>query len=207
MLGLGYLYKLFLKLIGGTRNERIVRVRMQFVREQVNPLEDEMRVRYGRRAWGIPIEVLGSTPNHVHYAARYWAYMLIHDARVRPGGAHARNDMQRKTAHIRRVLEPFRAPGCTWLPYYQPSPFGAVDRDLYVSAWRRPQGDYLLAVAYFGTSPSRIVARVRVKLAGTWRAVNALTQEPCPIRDGELRVPVEFERFRLVHLTPGETNP
>ena len=43
MLGLGYIYKLFLKLIGGARNERIIRERMRLVRELINPLEDEMR--------------------------------------------------------------------------------------------------------------------------------------------------------------------
>jgi len=59
----------------------------------------------------------------------------------------------------------------------------------------------------FGRSPSRIVARVRVKLAGTWRAVNALTQQPVAMDDGHLRVPVEFERFRLVHLIPVDAKP
>jgi len=33
----------FLKLIGGSRNERIVRAKMRFVREQVNPLAEQMR--------------------------------------------------------------------------------------------------------------------------------------------------------------------
>ena len=56
---------------------------------------DEIRVRYGRRAWGIPVEVLGSMPNHVRFAQRYSAYMLIHDARVRPAGAQTRNDKPR----------------------------------------------------------------------------------------------------------------
>ena len=40
---LGLLKKIFLKLIGGTRNERIIRARMAFVTEQVNPLEPKMR--------------------------------------------------------------------------------------------------------------------------------------------------------------------
>jgi len=35
--------RLFLKLIGGSRNERIVRSRMKFVSDEVNPLEDELR--------------------------------------------------------------------------------------------------------------------------------------------------------------------
>ncbi len=35
--------KAFLKLIGGSRNERIIRTRMKFVTEQVNPLEPKMR--------------------------------------------------------------------------------------------------------------------------------------------------------------------
>ncbi|RPI60778.1 MAG: hypothetical protein EHM48_06680, partial [Planctomycetaceae bacterium] len=35
--------KLFLKALGGTRNERISRSRLRFVREQVNPLEDSVR--------------------------------------------------------------------------------------------------------------------------------------------------------------------
>ena len=43
MLGLGLLGKLFLKMIGGTRNERINRARMRFVREQINPLEEALR--------------------------------------------------------------------------------------------------------------------------------------------------------------------
>ncbi len=34
---------MFLKALGGTRNERIVRSRLKFVREQVNPLEEEVR--------------------------------------------------------------------------------------------------------------------------------------------------------------------
>ena len=34
---------LFLKMIGGSRNERIVRSHMTWVTEQVNPFEDEMR--------------------------------------------------------------------------------------------------------------------------------------------------------------------
>ena len=38
---LGLLGKLFLKAIGGTRNERIVRSRMKFVQEKVNPLEGQ----------------------------------------------------------------------------------------------------------------------------------------------------------------------
>ena len=40
---LGLLKKVFLKLIGGTRNDRIIRARMKFVTEQVNPLEPQMR--------------------------------------------------------------------------------------------------------------------------------------------------------------------
>jgi len=163
---------------------------------------DEIRVRYGRRAWGIPIEVLGSMPNHVRFAQRYWAYMLIHDARVRPAGAQARNDMQRKTANIRRVLEPFRGPECKWLPYYEPSPFEPLDADLYVSAWSRPQRDYLLAVAYFGKSPEQIRGRIKLKLDGEWRAANPLTEESDVVEKDVLRVPIAFERFRLVHLTP-----
>ncbi len=39
----GILGKIFVKAIGGTRNERIVRKRMEFVTAQVNPLESEMR--------------------------------------------------------------------------------------------------------------------------------------------------------------------
>jgi len=40
---IGLLGKLFIKAIGGTRNERLVRSRMRFVRERVNPLEPRMR--------------------------------------------------------------------------------------------------------------------------------------------------------------------
>jgi len=40
---LGLMKSLFLKLIGGSRNERIVRARMRFITEQVNPLEPQMR--------------------------------------------------------------------------------------------------------------------------------------------------------------------
>ncbi|HAU37896.1 MAG TPA: preprotein translocase subunit SecA, partial [Phycisphaerales bacterium] len=40
---LGLLGKIFLKALGGTRNERIVRSRMRFVTEQVNSLEPEIR--------------------------------------------------------------------------------------------------------------------------------------------------------------------
>ncbi|MDY6914410.1 MAG: preprotein translocase subunit SecA [Planctomycetota bacterium] len=39
----GFIGKLFLKLIGGSRNERIISARMQFVRERINPLEPRMR--------------------------------------------------------------------------------------------------------------------------------------------------------------------
>jgi len=39
----GLLGKLFLKAIGGSRNERIVRARLEVVHEQINPLEPEMR--------------------------------------------------------------------------------------------------------------------------------------------------------------------
>ncbi len=35
--------KLFLKVIGGSRNERIIKARMKIVREEINPLEDRMR--------------------------------------------------------------------------------------------------------------------------------------------------------------------
>ena len=40
---LGLLGKTFLKLIGGTRNERLIRSRLEFVVTQINPLEPEMR--------------------------------------------------------------------------------------------------------------------------------------------------------------------
>ena len=40
---LGIAGKLFLKAMGGSRNERIVRSRMRFVRERVNPLEPQVR--------------------------------------------------------------------------------------------------------------------------------------------------------------------
>ncbi len=40
---LSFLSNAFLKLIGGTRNDRIVRARLSYVRERVNPLEEEMR--------------------------------------------------------------------------------------------------------------------------------------------------------------------
>ncbi len=39
----GWIGKAFLKLIGGTRNERLVRAKLQFVRERINPLEPQMR--------------------------------------------------------------------------------------------------------------------------------------------------------------------
>ena len=110
--------------------------------------------------------------------------------------------MQRKTANIRRVLEPFRGPECKWLPYYEPSPFEPLDADLYVSAWSRPQRDYLLAVAYFGKSPEQIRGRIKLKLDGEWRAANPLTEESDVVEKDVLRVPIAFERFRLVHLTP-----
>lgn len=162
---------------------------------------DEIRVRYGRRAWGIPVEVLGSTPNHVFFHQRYWAYMLIHDARVRPAGAQARNDMQRKTAQLRRVLEPFRGPNCTWLPYYRPSPFTSPNPNVYVSAWHRPEQDeYLLAVAYFGREPERIGARINVRIEGERHAENPLTRQDVAFANGTLTVPIGFEEFRLVRL-------
>jgi preprotein translocase subunit SecA len=40
---LGLLEQGLIKLIGGTRNERLVRSRMKFVRERMNPLEEQMR--------------------------------------------------------------------------------------------------------------------------------------------------------------------
>jgi len=40
---LGVARKTFLKLIGGSRNDRIIRARMQFVTERINPLEGQMR--------------------------------------------------------------------------------------------------------------------------------------------------------------------
>jgi preprotein translocase subunit SecA len=39
----GWVGKAFLKLLGGSRNERLVRSRLQFVREHINPLEPEIR--------------------------------------------------------------------------------------------------------------------------------------------------------------------
>jgi preprotein translocase subunit SecA len=39
----GFIQKLFIKAIGGTRNERIVRSKMKIVTDQINPLEDELR--------------------------------------------------------------------------------------------------------------------------------------------------------------------
>jgi preprotein translocase subunit SecA len=39
----GLIGKVFLKLIGGSRNERILRAKMRVVREEINPLEDDMR--------------------------------------------------------------------------------------------------------------------------------------------------------------------
>ena len=40
---LGLILKLFIKAIGGTRNERIVRSYLKFVTEEVNPLEEQFR--------------------------------------------------------------------------------------------------------------------------------------------------------------------
>ena len=40
---IGLLGKLFVKMIGGSRNERLVRSRMRFVRERMNPLEPAAR--------------------------------------------------------------------------------------------------------------------------------------------------------------------
>jgi len=108
--------------------------------------------------------------------------------------------MQRKTARIRAVLEPFRGSDCTWFPYYEPSPFRALTDDLYVSAWRRPRGDYLLAVAYFGRDPDRVVGRVSMELPGRWRAANPLTGQACEAADGVLHVSIAFECFRLIQL-------
>ncbi|GAG00445.1 unnamed protein product, partial [marine sediment metagenome] len=42
---------LFLKAIGGSRNERIVRARMRFVRERINPLEPEVRALSDEKMW------------------------------------------------------------------------------------------------------------------------------------------------------------
>jgi len=39
----GWIGKVFLKLLGGTRNERIVRAKRRVVEEQINPLEERMR--------------------------------------------------------------------------------------------------------------------------------------------------------------------
>ncbi|MCE5325269.1 MAG: hypothetical protein LLG01_02525, partial [Planctomycetaceae bacterium] len=35
--------KIFIKLIGGTRNERLVRSRLHYVRQRINPLEEQIR--------------------------------------------------------------------------------------------------------------------------------------------------------------------
>jgi hypothetical protein len=160
----------------------------------------EIRVRYARRAWGIPIETLGSTPLYLRYARRYWAYMLIHDARVRPGGANGRNDMQRKTARIRGVIEPFREPGCQWLPYYRPSPFESRTSQVLVSAWGRPKGDYMLAVACFAKAAGTTESRIKLNLNGEWKATNPLTDEVFSIENKVLHLKLGYEDFRLVHL-------
>ncbi|MHC4986032.1 MAG: preprotein translocase subunit SecA, partial [Planctomycetota bacterium] len=39
----GFVGKILTKLMGGTRNERIVRARMKIVLEEINPLEPELR--------------------------------------------------------------------------------------------------------------------------------------------------------------------
>jgi len=39
----GWITKAFLKLIGGTRNDRIIRAKLRWVRERVNPLEERMQ--------------------------------------------------------------------------------------------------------------------------------------------------------------------
>jgi len=112
--------------------------------------------------------------------------------------------MQRKTAQIRRVLEPFRGPDCTWLPYYRPSPFTSPNPDVLISAWHRPDDDeYLLVVTYFGREPERIEARVKVGIKGARSAVNPLTLQSVPFTNGTLTVPIGFEEFRLVRLSPG----
>ncbi|MFP4104528.1 MAG: preprotein translocase subunit SecA [Phycisphaerae bacterium] len=40
---LNFASKLFLKLIGGSRNDRLVRAKLKYIRERVNPLEEKMR--------------------------------------------------------------------------------------------------------------------------------------------------------------------
>jgi len=91
---LGLLGKIFLKLIGGSRNERIVRSRLSVIREQVNPFEPEMR--------GLSDEALAERSNALRARmadgasrsdVRYEAFALIREA-SRRGRNHRQYDVQ-----------------------------------------------------------------------------------------------------------------
>jgi len=91
---LGWLGKLFLKLIGGSRNERIVRTRMAVVLEQINPLEPKVRALSDAelldRSAALRRRLADGSPRE---AIRPEAFALVREA-SRRGRNHRQFDVQ-----------------------------------------------------------------------------------------------------------------
>jgi len=93
--------KLFLKALGGSRNERIVRSRMKFVKERVNPLEPQMQAMSDDqlRARSLEIRQLRAQGQLTREACKAEAYALVREASRRVRN-HRHFDVQLVAAQI-----------------------------------------------------------------------------------------------------------
>ncbi len=90
----GWLGKLIIKIMGGTRNERIVRARMEIVGEQVNPLEDELRAMSDEALLKLSSDLRRRlTDGAARNSVRPEAFALIREA-SRRGRSHRQYDVQ-----------------------------------------------------------------------------------------------------------------
>ncbi len=86
--------KLFLKLIGGSRNDRIIRAHLRFVREQINPLEERMRALSDEQVRDLSAQLAGRLrEGEARSAVRPEAFALIREASRRARN-HRQFDMQ-----------------------------------------------------------------------------------------------------------------
>ena len=91
---LGLLGKLLIKAMGGSRNDRIVRSRLRFVREKINPLEEKARALSDEELLKESLELRQRRLNGEDRAAVLpWAFALIREA-SRRGQNHRQYDVQ-----------------------------------------------------------------------------------------------------------------
>ncbi len=164
---------------------------------------DAFRAEFMGHNFGLPCEFLAYERPPQWTYDHALAFSMLHGVRVRPCGLEALEKM----APIWDAMTRFEVGTAAWHPYWEPQPLAtAQPESVRVSCYTHPAADgqtgRLLLVVSNLSAEQPATAQVALdlgRLAATAKtARDALSGEELPCADGQLTVPLEPMRMRLV---------